>query len=253
MLPSEHLLPKKQPPAKFQVSSTSGLEDFVMMQSLFHTDTQLIPKPSHSLSEDIIDSKNIYCEHESNETLNAVTFPKKYSQSIHVPGKRSVSKDNKNDLLEVPNYEKCKIEEPSNNVKPLNERDSVQMVKLDRSENAENRPKEKLMVGTLKRNETRRKDQLDLLISARAESAHNVSERHFANEPGFEFHHHLHSFETGDLVLYDWPKQCDRKLTPMFKGPLMIVRPVGAVYYVIKSKESGKKLVSRSQTSSSIP
>ncbi|GBM50276.1 hypothetical protein AVEN_228234-1 [Araneus ventricosus] len=101
------------------------------------------------------------------------------------------------------------------------------MVKLDRTKIAENRPKDKLTLGTLKGNDTRRKDKCDLLISARAESAHNVCDRHLANESGFEFHHYFHSFETGDLVLYDWPKQCDRKLTPMFKGPLMIVRPVG--------------------------
>ncbi|GBN70326.1 hypothetical protein AVEN_232672-1 [Araneus ventricosus] len=83
----------------------------VAVPSLFHTDTQLIPKPSHSLTKDIIHSKNIYSEHESNETLNAVTFTKKDSQSIHVPEERSVSKGNKNYLLKVPNYEKYKIEE----------------------------------------------------------------------------------------------------------------------------------------------
>ncbi|GBN52409.1 hypothetical protein AVEN_217268-1 [Araneus ventricosus] len=35
-IPSEHLLPKKQPPAKFQISSPSGLADFVMTESVSH-------------------------------------------------------------------------------------------------------------------------------------------------------------------------------------------------------------------------
>ncbi|GBN47524.1 hypothetical protein AVEN_183473-1 [Araneus ventricosus] len=64
----------------------------------------------------------------------------------------------------------------------------------------------------------------------------NVCERHLANKRRFKFHPHLHSFEPGDLVLYDWSKQYDRTLTPMFKRLLMIVQ-VGAVCYEIKSKE----------------
>ncbi|GBO32795.1 hypothetical protein AVEN_191577-1, partial [Araneus ventricosus] len=130
------------------------------------------------------------------------------------------------------NHGKRKTEEPANNVKPLNKRDNIKVVKLDRSEIRENRPEDKLMLGTLLvGNETRREDQLDLPTSARAETANNVCKRHLDNKPAFEFHRYLHSFETGDLVLHDWPKQCDIKLLPMFKRPLMIVRPVGAVCY----------------------
>ncbi|GBN67975.1 hypothetical protein AVEN_72140-1 [Araneus ventricosus] len=221
--------------------SLQPLDDVILpvaLPSLFHTDTQLISKASHSLPKVNINSKNIYSEHQSNETLNAVTFTKNDSQSIHVPEEISLSKDNKNYLLKVPNYEQYKIEEPANDVKPLNERENIKMVKSNRCDIRENRPKVKPMLAILKGNETRRKDPLQLLTSARAEPANNVWESHLANKRGFKFHRHLHSFEPGDLVFYDWPKQCNRKLKPMFKGPLMIARPVGVVCYEIKSKES---------------
>ncbi|GFX87220.1 retrovirus-related Pol polyprotein from transposon opus [Trichonephila clavipes] len=52
-----------------------------------------------------------------------------------------------------------------------------------------------------------------------------------------------HSFKTGDLVLYDWPKQKDHKLSPIFKGPFEIVRPVGAVCYEIKSRTLQNKFI----------
>ncbi|GBO03964.1 hypothetical protein AVEN_116412-1 [Araneus ventricosus] len=102
--------------------------------------------------------------------------------------------------------------------------------------------KRKLAFCTEIGNETRREDQFVLLTCVRAEKAHNVSERRLTNEPGFEFHRHLHLFETGDLVFYDWPKQCDRKLAPMFKVPLMIVRPVGAACYENTSRSHEKSL-----------
>ncbi|GBM57207.1 hypothetical protein AVEN_29959-1 [Araneus ventricosus] len=88
------------------------------------------------------------------------------------------------------------------------------MIKLDRCKIAENRPKDKFMLSTLKGIETRRKDQFDPLTSNRAESAYNVCEKHLANELGFELHRHLPSSET-----------------------------VWAVCYEIKSKESRKKLM----------
>ncbi|GBN01539.1 hypothetical protein AVEN_109797-1 [Araneus ventricosus] len=100
------------------------------------------------------------------------------------------------------------------------------------------------MLGTLKGNESRREDQLDLQSSARAETANNVCERLFTNEPGFKFHRHLYSFETGDLLLFDWPKQCDLKLSAMSKRPLMIVRPLSlsqAVCCEIKSVNEQRK------------
>ncbi|GFT54482.1 hypothetical protein NPIL_534191 [Nephila pilipes] len=43
-----------------------------------------------------------------------------------------------------------------------------------------------------------------------------------------------HSFKL-DLVLHDWLKQGDHKLSPIFKGPFVIVRPVAAVCYEIRS------------------
>ncbi|GBN27858.1 hypothetical protein AVEN_224225-1 [Araneus ventricosus] len=81
----------------------------VAVQSLFHTDSQLIPKPGHCLTKYIIYSQNIYSQHEGNETSNAVIFPEKNSQSIHVPEERSVSKYNENIFLEVPDNENEKL------------------------------------------------------------------------------------------------------------------------------------------------
>ncbi|GFU10474.1 uncharacterized protein TNCV_12731 [Trichonephila clavipes] len=46
-----------------------------------------------------------------------------------------------------------------------------------------------------------------------------------------------------DLVLYDWPKQGDHKLSPIFKGPFVIVRPVGAVCYEIKFRVLQNKFI----------
>ncbi|GFY16333.1 transposable element Tcb2 transposase [Trichonephila clavipes] len=61
--------------------------------------------------------------------------------------------------------------------------------------------------------DTPRKDQLDLLILARAEAANNVYEAHLENKHRFDFHRRSHSFKAGDLVLYDWPKQGDHKVS----------------------------------------
>ncbi|GBM35631.1 hypothetical protein AVEN_244519-1 [Araneus ventricosus] len=135
---------------------------------------QFIQKSTHSSTE-AIGLENIDFEQEGDETSNAVIVAEENSKSIHVPRENSVSKDNENDLLEVPNYQKRKIEKPGNIIKAVN------------------RSKVEPMLGNLKGNETLLKNQLDLLISARAETTHNVCERHLANEPGFEFHRHLHS------------------------------------------------------------
>ncbi|GFY20146.1 uncharacterized protein TNCV_2148391 [Trichonephila clavipes] len=91
-------------------------------------------------------------------------------------------------------------------------------------------------------NHTPREDQLDLLILARAEAANNVYEAHLENKHRFDLHRRSHSFKAGDLVLYDWPKQ-DHKLSPIFKGPFVIVRPVGAVCYEIKSRTPQNKFI----------
>ncbi|GFR10146.1 retrovirus-related Pol polyprotein from transposon opus [Trichonephila clavata] len=58
--------------------------------------------------------------------------------------------------------------------------------------------------------------------------------------------YHNNIFQYGpprDLVLYDWPKQGDHKISPIFKGPFVIVRPVGAVCYEIKSTTPGNKVL----------
>ncbi|GFS71724.1 uncharacterized protein NPIL_550271 [Nephila pilipes] len=86
-------------------------------------------------------------------------------------------------------------------------------------------------------------DQLDLLTLARAEAANNVYETHLENKQRFDLHRRSHSFTAGDLVLYDWPKKGDHKLSPIFKGPLVIVRPVGAVCYEIKSTTQQNKFI----------
>ncbi|GFQ76073.1 down syndrome cell adhesion molecule-like protein Dscam2 [Trichonephila clavata] len=72
-------------------------------------------------------------------------------------------------------------------------------------------------------------DQLDLQTLAMVEVANNVCETHLEKKHRFGIHHRFHSFKAGDLVLYDRPKQGDHKLSPIFKGPFVIVRPVGAV------------------------
>ncbi|GFS71547.1 uncharacterized protein NPIL_373551 [Nephila pilipes] len=92
-------------------------------------------------------------------------------------------------------------------------------------------------------NDTPREDQLDLLTLARAEAANNVYETHLENKQRFYLHRRSHSFTAGDLVLYDWPKKGDHKLSPIFKGPFVIVRPVGAVCYEIKSTTQQNKFI----------
>ncbi|GBO02941.1 hypothetical protein AVEN_82182-1 [Araneus ventricosus] len=128
-----------------------------------------------------------------------LTFPKIDSQSFHVPEERSEPKYNENVFLEVPNYEKRKIDQPANNVKPLNKKDKVKIAKLDRCEIRENRTKEKPMLGTLKGYETRREDHLPLLTAEGAESVNNVCESNLANKRGFKFPRRLHSFEAPQL------------------------------------------------------
>ncbi|GFT37453.1 uncharacterized protein NPIL_251931 [Nephila pilipes] len=86
-------------------------------------------------------------------------------------------------------------------------------------------------------------DQLDLLTLARAEAANNVYETHLENKQRFDLHRRSHSFTAGDLVLYDWPKKGDHKLSPIFKGPFVIVRPVGAVCYEMKSTTQKNKFI----------
>ncbi|GFW21962.1 transposon Ty3-G Gag-Pol polyprotein [Trichonephila clavipes] len=90
--------------------------------------------------------------------------------------------------------------------------------------------------------DTPHEDQLDLIL-ARAEAANNVYEVHLENKHRFHLHRRSYSFKAGDLVLYDWPKQGDHKLSPIFKGPFVIVRPVGAVCYEIKSRTLQKKYI----------
>ncbi|GFV48701.1 transposon Tf2-11 polyprotein [Trichonephila clavipes] len=91
--------------------------------------------------------------------------------------------------------------------------------------------------------DTSREDQLDLLILARAEAANNIYEAHLENKHRFDFHRRSHSFKAGNIVLYDWLKQRDHKLSPIFEGPFVIVRPVGAVCYEIKSRTLQNKFI----------
>ncbi|GFU08509.1 transposon Ty3-G Gag-Pol polyprotein [Trichonephila clavipes] len=96
--------------------------------------------------------------------------------------------------------------------------------------------------------DTPRKDQVDLLTLVRVEAANNVYETHSQNKQRFDIHRRFHSFKAGDLVLYDWPKQGDHKLSPIFKGSFVIVRPVGDVCYEIKSTRHSRKNLSRLST-----
>ncbi|GFS49810.1 uncharacterized protein NPIL_418801 [Nephila pilipes] len=66
---------------------------------------------------------------------------------------------------------------------------------------------------------------------------------HLENKQRFDLHRRSHSFTAGDLVLYDWPKKGDHKLSPIFKGPFVIVRPVGAICYEIKSTTQQNKFI----------
>ncbi|GFV27393.1 uncharacterized protein TNCV_3795881 [Trichonephila clavipes] len=63
------------------------------------------------------------------------------------------------------------------------------------------------------------------------------------NKQIFDLHRRSHSFKAKDLALYDWPKQGDHKLSPIFKGPFMFVRPVGAECYDIKSTTQQNKFI----------
>ncbi|GFT12249.1 hypothetical protein TNCV_4005101 [Trichonephila clavipes] len=92
-------------------------------------------------------------------------------------------------------------------------------------------------------NDTPHENQLDLLILARAEAANNVYEAHLENKHKFDLHRRSHSFKAGNLVLYNWPKQGDHKLSPIFKRPFVIVRPVGAMCYEIKSRTLQNKFI----------
>ncbi|GFS29146.1 uncharacterized protein NPIL_655541 [Nephila pilipes] len=75
----------------------------------------------------------------------------------------------------------------------------------------------------------------DSYFMCETEAANSVYETHLTNKHRLDLHRRSHSFTAGNLVLYDWPKKGDHKLSPIFKGPFMIVRPVGAVCYEIKS------------------
>ncbi|GFT49835.1 uncharacterized protein NPIL_519021 [Nephila pilipes] len=76
-----------------------------------------------------------------------------------------------------------------------------------------------------------------LVKLARSEAANSVYETHLTNK------RRSHSFKPGDLILYDWPRKGDHKLSPNFKGPFVIVRPVGAVCYEIKSTTPSNKVL----------
>ncbi|GFY34954.1 hypothetical protein TNCV_155271 [Trichonephila clavipes] len=97
-------------------------------------------------------------------------------------------------------------------------------------------------------NDNPRENQLDLLILARAEAANNVYEAHLENKHRFDLHRRSHSFKAGDLILYDWPKQGDHKLSPIFKEPFVIVRPDRAVVRQKSTRDLWLNLMTSSQT-----
>ncbi|GFY68721.1 uncharacterized protein TNIN_53181 [Trichonephila inaurata madagascariensis] len=67
--------------------------------------------------------------------------------------------------------------------------------------------------------------------------------QHLQNKQRLDLHLRSHSFKAGNLVLYEWTKQGEHKLPSIFKGPFVIVRPVGAVCYEIKSTIKQNKFI----------
>ncbi|GFX46957.1 uncharacterized protein TNCV_315801 [Trichonephila clavipes] len=76
----------------------------------------------------------------------------------------------------------------------------------------------------------------------RSETLELVEEKQKLLDIRKEEHERSHSFKALDLVFYDWPKQ-DHKLSPIFKGPFVVVRPVGAMRYEIKSTTQQNKFI----------
>ncbi|GBM06368.1 hypothetical protein AVEN_121401-1 [Araneus ventricosus] len=116
------------------------------------------------------------------------------------------------------------------------------MVKLDRSKITENRPKDKLMLDTLNEMKLAAKvsSTLELLPEPKAHIM-CVKDTWPTNRDLNFIATFIHLNLRSRIVRL--PEQCDRKVMLMFKGQLMIVRPVSAVCYEIKSEESQKKLV----------
>ncbi|GBM29939.1 hypothetical protein AVEN_111242-1 [Araneus ventricosus] len=65
--------------------------------SLFHTDSQFIPKPSHSLTEDIIDLENIDYEHENYGRIKQEKTTEDESDALHLDGEVTEAQPPKTD------------------------------------------------------------------------------------------------------------------------------------------------------------
>ncbi|KAF8789109.1 hypothetical protein HNY73_007079 [Argiope bruennichi] len=79
--------------------------------------------------------------------------------------------------------------------------------------------------------DTPREDQLDLLTLARAEAANNVYETHLENKKRFDLHRRSTFLQGRRSRIVRLAEKRDHKLSPIFKGPFVIIRPVGAVCY----------------------
>ncbi|GFQ90393.1 uncharacterized protein TNCT_466241 [Trichonephila clavata] len=105
-----------------------------------------------------------------------------------------------------------------------------------------------IIVSTSKKMIDKNPEKWDLLLPNALLAINTTKQNSTGKSPFYLLHVYeprlppSHSFQKGDLVLYDWPKQ-DHKLSPIFKGSFVIVRPVGAVCYEIKSTTPGYKVL----------
>jgi hypothetical protein len=80
-----------------------------------------------------------------------------------------------------------------------------------------------------------------LSVETRIKAAKNIKKKHDENKKRFDKHRLNQTFKKGDLVWYEWPLTSDSKLSPKYKGPLVIENSVGKVCYKIKKADQIKK------------
>jgi len=90
-----------------------------------------------------------------------------------------------------------------------------------------------------------RMDQLGSLAESRGIAIKNLKDNHKINKKRFDQHRSQHNFQPGQRVWYNWQSTNDTKLTPNFKGPFVIVRPVVKVCYEITRADASNKNHSR--------
>lgn len=83
-----------------------------------------------------------------------------------------------------------------------------------------------------------RLDQINEMNEARSIAVDNLKQTHVVNKKRFDKRRQHHTFKTGDLVWYEWHQASDNKLSPKYKGPYTIVKPVGTVCYRISKPNS---------------